>query len=362
MGERRRRFQGFGDWVRLGFAPALVFAAAVAPVLQRTPAHAQQIGAAQQPIGSVSLADANVTGAVATANDRAQLAGNGGVTAKDRVAFVQLARGGSVEVCATSGLHLTAGAAAATDTVSTASLASANADAASTAAATPGATAAAAPVAPLMLALDRGALELRMNAIPSDVLMTPDLRIAFSEAGPLDLRIRVTRNGDTCVENRVIGTDAHPALRVGSLFGEGTYDVLPGQHVLFERASLHEVVDNESSPCGCPAAVPAPAAQLGQLSLKPGEKTSSTQAEALHPFPAAVSQGLAPPPEVPQAPPGVTHSQVATTLVYKSEAPEATAPKPPAPAAATPVPASTAKPAQQKGFFHSIGRFFKRIF
>jgi hypothetical protein len=214
-----------------------------------------------------------------------------------------------------------------------------------------------------MLALDRGALELRMNAIPSDVLMTPDLRIAFTQAGPLDLRIRVTRNGDTCVENRVIGTEAHPALRVGSLFGDGTYDVLPGQHVLFERANLHEVVDNESSPCGCPAPVPQPSTQLGQISLRPGEKTSSTQAEAQHPFPAAVSQGLAPPPEVPQAPPGVTHSQVATTLVYAGEAPKATEPKPPMPAPAATTPSAPAKPAQQKtGFFHSIGRFFKRIF
>jgi hypothetical protein len=345
-GERRRPFEGVGDSIRLGFALAAGMAA-----LPGAPAPAQQ------PIGSVSLADANVTGAVSTANDRAQLAGNGGVTAKDRVAFVQLARGGSVEVCATSGLHLTAGAPAATDTVSTASPATANAG--------PASTASAAPVAPLMLALDRGALELRTNAIPSDVLMTPDLRIAFTQAGPLDLRIRVTRNGDTCVENRVIGTETHPALRVSSLFGDGTYDVLAGQHVLFERANLHEVVDNESSPCGCPAPVTPPSAQLGQLSLKPGEKTSSTQAEAQHPFPAAVSQGLAPPPEVPQAPPGVTHSQVATTLVYAGEKPEATEQETAAPAASPPppIPAAPAKSAQQKtGFFHSIGRFFKRIF
>ena len=310
----------------------------------------------------MSLIDANVTGAVSTANDRAQLAGNGSVTAKDRVAFVQLARGGSVELCATSGLHLTAGAPAAADAAGGAGTSAATTgvpgDQGSAQGSAQGSTP---PVAPLMLALDRGALELRMNAIQSDVLMTPDLRMAFSQTGPLDLRIRVTRNGDTCVENRVIGTDAHPTLRVGSLFGEETYDVLPGQHVLFERANLHEVVDNESSPCGCPTPAPPPSTQMGQLSLKPGEKTSSTQAEAQHPFPAAVSQGLAPSPEVPQAAPGVTHSQVATTLVYKAETPDATAEKAsPATVATTPAPA---RPAPQKtGFFHSIGRFFKRVF
>jgi hypothetical protein len=213
-----------------------------------------------------------------------------------------------------------------------------------------------------MLSLDRGALELRMNAIASDLLMTPDLRIGFSEGGPLDLRLRVTRNGDTCVENRVAGITEHPTLRVASLFGNETYNVLPGQHVLFERGSLREVVDNESSPCGCPDAPDAPPiVEAGDLSLKPGEKISSKQAEVQHPFPAAVSQGLAPPPEVPQAPPGVVHTQVATTLAYSGVEPDAAAKNAAAPPA-TPVPPSPPQPAKKGGFFRGIGRFFKKVF
>jgi hypothetical protein len=305
--------------------------------------------AQQMPIGSVSVQDATVTGAASTVNDRAMLVGNGTVTATSKVAYVQLNRGGSVKVCATSGVHLTAGVPSPADPSAAAAT---PANAAGSPVAQP--VAASAPIAPLMVALDRGALELRMATIPSDVLMTPDLKIAFSEAGQLDLRIRVTRNGDTCVENRVAGFTRHPTLRVGSLFGDESYNVMPGQHVLFERGSLREVVDNETSPCGCPDQAPPPVAiAQGEISLKPGEKVSSTQAAVLHPFPAAVSQGLAPAPEVPQAPAGVVHAQVSTTLVYSGDASgtaagKDTAAKPPAP--------------QKTGFFHSIGRFFKRAF
>lgn len=299
-------------------------------------------------IGTVALEDATVTGAASTSKDRATLAGNGTVVAKDHVAYVELARGGSVRVCATSGLHLTTGAAdSMTQTPASPVLSGA-----------PPST----PKAPLMLSLDRGALELRMNALTSDLLMTPDLRIGFSEAGALDLRVRVTRNGDTCVENRVVGLNGHPALRVASLFGDETYNVLPGQHVLFERASLREVVDNESSPCGCPEAPAVSAIEAASPSSKPGEKISSTQAEVQHPFPAAVSQGLAPAPEVPQAPPGVVHTQVSTTMTYSS-ADTGTAPKKDAISTApATLPVTPPAPEKKGGLFHAIGRFFKRVF
>jgi hypothetical protein len=319
-------------------------------------------------IGTVSLDDATVTGAASTTNNRATLVWNGTVVAKDHVAYVDLARGGAVRVCATSGLHLTAGDPAPADASSAPSATSPSVDAVAAPAAAPAASspippsAVLPPAAPLMLSLDRGALEVRMNAIASDLLMTPDLRMGFSESGALDLRVRVTRNGDTCVENRISGLGEHPTLRVASLFGDDTYNVLPGQHVLFERGSLREVVDNESSPCGCPEA-PAipPVVEAGELSLKPGEKVSSKQAEVQHPFPAAVSQGLAPAPEVPQAPPGAVHTQVATTLTYSGADAEA-APKNNAAQPVTPPPAPPPQPVKKGGFFHSIGRFFKKVF
>jgi hypothetical protein len=308
---------------------------------------------AQMPIGTVATEDAVVAGKTATDNSRSVLLGNVTVTAKDHPAYVELSRGGSVKVCSTSGVHLTSG----TPLIL-------NADAPTNAAA--GEVSATPNVQfPLMVSLDRGAAELHANMLRSDVLMTPDLRVSFSESGPLDLRIRVAANGDTCVENRVAGMGQHPTLDIGSLFGNDNYRVLPGQHVLFEHGNLHEVVDNESSPCGCPDQ-PVKTLQVDpDISLLAGTKVPAPpQPAAQYPFPAAVSQGLAPPPPPPQAEPGVTHTQVATTLVYNAANPTPP-PAPPEPVKAasttTPAPAQPKK-VEQPGFFGRIGRFFKRVF
>ena len=73
-----------------------------------------------------------------------------------------------------------------------------------------------------MMALDRGALEANFaTGMYSDVLMTPDFRILISGPGQADLRIRVSEEGDTCIENR--GEHA-PYVTVSSQLEEG----LPG--------------------------------------------------------------------------------------------------------------------------------------
>ncbi|MBN9617557.1 MAG: nuclease [Acidobacteriales bacterium] len=312
---------------------------------------------AQQPVGSVAVGDAVVTGNLSVTNGRAVLVSNSTVTAKDHSADISLDRGGNVLVCATSGLHITSGKAAA------------------------GAT-------PLMLSLDRGAIELRMAATASDVIMTPDLRFGVAAPGPLDLRLGVTKDGDTCVDNR--GGNA-PVLNISDTFGESSYNLRPGQHVLFEHGNLKQVVDNESSPCGCPAAAGVSLADAAIASAKPASIASKPvegkPAEEEHPFPAAVSAGLAPTPAVPKAPAGVVHAQVATTLSYDAaasgaapaaapaNAPERTAPEaaqspqPAASPAAPPSPDAAAAPSAEppasphsSDVAHWIGRFFKRIF
>jgi hypothetical protein len=310
---------------------------------------------AQQPIGTVGVQDATVAGALEITNGQAVLVGSTTVTARDHAAEVTLNRGGTVRVCATSGLHVTAGK---------------------------GAT----PV-PLMLALDRGAIEVQMAATPNDVVMTPDLRFAMRSEGPLDLRIRVTRNGDTCVENR--GEKA-PALSVADQFGEATYELRPGQHVLFEHGSLKEVVDHESSACGCPPEPVVSVADAGVTSATPATPGSAIAAKSAadqHPFPTAVSAGLAPAPPVPQAPAGVVHAQVSTTLSYgatgngggdsgtgtekaaaagsgtsqaaQSPATQPAAETPTAGTAHAPPPPPAPPPSD---LIHSIGHFFKRLF
>ncbi|WP_433968771.1 hypothetical protein [Tunturiibacter gelidiferens] len=64
---------------------------------------------AQQPIGTVGVQNANIAGALEVSNGRAILVGNTTVTARDHTAEIELKRGGTVRVCATSGLHVTSG-------------------------------------------------------------------------------------------------------------------------------------------------------------------------------------------------------------------------------------------------------------
>jgi hypothetical protein len=296
---------------------------------------------AQQPIGNVAVQDATIAGDLTVNNGRAILVANSTVTAKDHTADVTLNRGGSVHVCATSGLHITSGKSATGPT-------------------------------PLMLSLDRGAVEIQMAATTSDMIMTPDLRFGIGSNGPLDLKLRVTSNGDTCVENR--GANA-PTLTAADQFGESSYNLRPGQHVLFEHGSLKEVVDNESSPCGCPPAS-TPGLSLADAALKAGGTKQAVEAQ--HPFPAAISNGLAPAASVPQAPEGAVHAQVATTLSYDANGSNSTS-APPAseaaneagqmntpatmpisPRAAVEPPATAAQHHSDVG--HWIGHFFKRLF
>ena len=162
-------------------------------------------------------------------------------------------------------------------------------------------------------------------------------------------------------------------------FGEGTYQLTAGQHVLFEHGSLREVVDHETSSCGCPPEQ-APTMTLAEalLSGSWGSGDAAKRLRKQHPFPAAVSAGLAPVATPPQAPAGALHEQVSATLSSSggadslaepagagtAQAADAkAAPGSTAANTAQAAPSATsAPPPQQKGFGHALGRFFRRLF
>jgi hypothetical protein len=418
---------------------------------------------AQQLIGYVNTRDADITGASDVLDGQAVLTGSVGVTAKDHTAPITLGRGGTVRVCQTSVLHVTESRAVSTK-------------------------------APLLFSLDRGAIEIQTNGTPTDAIMTPDMRFTIRNAGPLDLRLRVARNGDTCVENR--GPVA-PTLAVSDPFGEAMYEVGPGQHILFEHGSLHEVVDHETSPCGCPeykgvsvadallasggskptapatppvtvqpapapppvavqaapppppvvvqnpqpAAVQAPPPTVAQTPPQPAAvaapvvvqppppavatkpvatpppspvhptatqsqpndlatlqateqaaeqtaaqsairaadrsaKQTAAQAAERHPFPSAISEGLAPPAEAPPVPPGQPRAQITESLSYNAPSPaptpaapssakKAPAVQPPPPPAAKPAPPAKAAPPAHPPAHDLVsffGNFFRKLF
>lgn len=273
----------------------------------------------------VSLDGVAVSGSLSVAGGRAVIGNNGTITAGATAAQVQLTRGGSLNVCATTKVHLTA------DTSS--------------------------PGGALMIALDRGAFEAHYTAGEySDVILTPDLRILVSPPGVVDLSLRVNQQGDTCVDNR--GGNA-PYVLATNLFSGGAYRVQPNQRVLFEHGSLNEVVDNEPEPCGCPP--PTPPVTVAGASGRNGNS-----AAARNPFPLAQSEGLAPPPAPPTkaaVPPGQIETEVQAPLSYDSAHPEL----PPAPGEAkgTNGAQTTAEPVpakRRRGFFRGIGHFFKRMF
>jgi hypothetical protein len=300
-------------------------------------------------MGSVATADAKVSGGLEVAGARARLISNAAVTAYDHTAQIDLDRGGAVQVCATSAFHL---------------FRSGSGDS-------------------LLFALDRGAMEIRSISRPQDAILTPDLRFTMLTPGTLDLRMRVTREGDTCVENR---GDQAPVLQINEGFGDATYHLAPNQHVLFEHGSLREVVDREQSNCGCPQPTPLMVATTTPNATANATSTATPQqAAALNPFPAAQSADLSStPPAVPIAPPSGNAQSIALTYEAPAAPPPAAVPPVAAPAPApvpsvaqpipqpaTPVfaavmPASTSAPPPTppapRDLAHKIGHFFKRLF
>ncbi len=291
------------------------------------PAAAAQQPQQAQPIASVGTEGVTLSGSLEVSNGNAVIGNNGSITAGDKTANVTLARGGTLQLCSTTTVHLSRDRSIA--------------DAQSSA---------------LMISLDRGALEANYSTGKySDVLMTPDFRILISGPGLTDLKIRVSPKGDTCLDNH--GSEA-PYVTVTSLLEGGLYRVQPNQRVLFEHGSLNDVVDNETEPCGCPSATLEAAKPVGGPSSTPADTA----------FPLAQSEGLAPAPPpatTPAVPAGQAHAQVTVPLVYKSDAPPPTPPANMTPEAA---PATAAAPVtkppakKQGGFFHGIGHFFSKLF
>jgi hypothetical protein len=202
----------------------------------------------------------------------------------------------------------------------------------------------------LLMAMDHGAIEASFaTGRNSDILLTPDFRILIGGPGAAEVRVRLGQMGDTCVDNA--GVNA-PYVLVSSVFEGGAYRVQAGQRVMFQHGSLHEVVDQEKEPCGCPPAAPA----------QPNE------------FPLAQSEGLAPLTTTAPSASAVPGAQPQTTgtLAYNaaehapppipSAKPSAAVVKPAAADANAP-PASTTPKAKKKGaFFKGIGRLFRRMF
>lgn len=277
--------------------------------------------ASAQSIGTVRTPSAQVQGMVSVSAGKSTIQNNATVTAGRETAEVALTRGGAVRVCIGSAVSFSQAANG-----------------------TPNAQ------RPLLFALQRGATEISAPLLRNDAVVTPDLRIESSDAAPLDLHLRLNDAGDTCVEN--LGKNA-PILHVTEQLSGAGYLVKPGQHIVFEKGSVHAVVSRSTTECGCP---------------RPGKGDD---------FPEAVSAGLVPS-TVPAAPAGAQHTQVSVGVDYNGAT--GTASGPPLPDGTVPSTSATAanqgsaaqttsKPARSATAeqpshnpFRAIAHFFHRLF
>jgi hypothetical protein len=325
---------------RMGRAGILSIAAALAtvPVLCTQTAPAPQLPVAEAgPIAIVPLDSKNpdraatVTGALEVTQDKAIIVASGAITSGAETTEVILPHRGVLRVCASTTVKLAA-------------------DASVPAGEVPG----------LLMAMDHGAIEMSFAASAAagrnaDILLTPDFRVLIAGPGAAEVKVRLGQHGDTCVDNAGVPSDRSsspgwnaganaPYVVVSSVFDGGAYRVQPGQRVMFQRGSLHEVVDQEKEPCGCPP----PATVQGNE------------------FPLAQSEGLAPlPAPTPNAPnQNAAAPQLLEPLVYKGEdhAPQPAAEAAPAASAVANSPATPPAPKKKTGVFGGIGRFFRRIF
>jgi hypothetical protein len=281
--------------------------------------------------GPDASADPTVTGALEISGGKAMIAASGSITAGDRTTTVVLPHRGTLRVCASTMVKLAA-------------------DSSLPASGAPG----------LLMAMDHGAIETSYaTGQNADIILTPHFRILIGGPGASELKVRLGDDGDTCVDNPGVPSDKSsspgwsgganaPYVVVTSLFEDGLYRVQPGQRVMFQHGSLHQVVDDEKEPCGCP---PPPANAGGNE------------------FPLAQSEGLAPTPAIAPAPPQPADIAPAITAPLVHNSPGATSQTAPVPVATqqagSPAAPTAATPAQKKkppGFFARVRNFFKKIF
>ncbi len=307
-------------------------------------------GQQAQPIGQLFASDASVKGSVMLAGSGTSVLSGSSIEAGTQAATLKLDRGGSLLVCEGTKLAITS---------------SQNGR-------------------QLLLSLNSGNLELDYPlGTEADTLLTPDVRLLLPGPGTVHVAVRVSPNGDTCVQSLPWNA---AAVVVSESMGDATYQVKPDEAVIFKGGHLQQASASKSN-CGCPKEVPTQVAKAAP-SPTPPPAAKPTTAVA----PAATMLPPAPHPpsnqQLASAPPPEQHMTVDTPLIFHGDDPspdlqpiimtlklentkvvplQPTVLPPPAnKKKAAPATQSTqnqpaAKP-QSHGFFSKVGAFFASIF
>ena len=180
---------------------------------------------AQQTIGELYATDASVKGAVILAGSGTSVLSGSQIAAGAQTATLKLERGGSVLVCPGTSLSISS---------------SQNGR-------------------QLLFSVNSGNLELDYPiGSASDNLLTPDFRLLLPGPGKIHVAMRVTANGDTCVESLASNNSA---LVVAEAMGDESYQVKQDEAVVFKGGHIQGATRAHQS-CGCPAPVPVQVAKV----------------------------------------------------------------------------------------------------
>ena len=289
---------------------------------------------AQQNVGELFASDASVKGSVVLASSGTKVMSGSSIAAGEQTATLKLERGGSLLICPRTSMAVTT---------------SQNGR-------------------QLMFSKNTGNVEMDYPiGAASDNLLTPDFRLLLPGPGRLHLALRVSANGDTCVQSLAANSSA---VVVSEGMGEESYQVKPNEAVIFNAGHISGAMPTHES-CGCP-------------------KPPPTQVAEVKPPPPQVAEVKPPPPPAEtlkiDPPESQTHMVVDAPFIYRASDPVDLTENvahlrleskpmgfepsvlPPATPAKKEKPskyitAGTSKPSQQKhGFFSKIGAFFASIF
>lgn len=287
--------------------------------------------AAQQAIGELYATDASVKGSIILAGSGTSVLSGSSIQAGAQPATLKLDRGGSLLVCEGTKLSITSSQSG----------------------------------RQLLFSLNSGNLAMNYPlGAEADTLLTPDLRLLLPGPGTVHVAVRVTPQGDTCVQSLPSNV---AAIVVSETMGDATYQVKPDEAVLFQGGHLSQASPFKGN-CGCPAPPPIPV-QVAKAVPPPPPP----------PQPKPTQPVTAPPPPSPEQ-----HLAVEAPFVFRGDDPTPDLTQnvavlklennkvvqleptvlPPANAKKKAPPADNTQAAKKEshGFFSKVGAFFAAIF